>query len=416
MSCQYDDKNKSIVNKKLEIDSLRNSQDSNIGQIGFNAKIYLSEKDRSYVKFINLNNDTIKIIQISDSINYTILNYKDTIGSLSGYIDDVILYDLDGDGSDEIQYLHESLKGVRFDVLSLNTYNNEWRFIEGINKYKQSTKISNSYYYYSYSSNGCADAIWSSHLFNISKNKASDPLLTINVTDCNSIPSKTLVKVYKYNNDEQVLIDSIIIDFLYYDKFLFIQEYWKENRFKFIIDNSSNSYESPDLLCDSNNFIFLIKNNNDGSYNLKVFDKISEELMITKNLNNHRPEYVSLRFCSDELIILSTLCGGPCIKDDVYYINELDDRQSYMYAQYIHDENLVLYRKNEEFDRLLIRNMILNKEILVVLDTCLNRDSEWAGLCNIENLNYRDSTIILENYKIQDDVDNQLIDVRQILK
>jgi len=108
-------------------------------------------------------------------------------------------------------------------------------------------------------------------------------------------------------------------------------------------------------------------------------------------------------------------CGGPCTGDAIIFFDDYRV-ENYMYTKCFPENDLVIFRKNEQFDSIYIRNLLTGNEVESRIDTCISGEETWLGDCNIDNSFIVDSFLIIENSRIDSTLANQEINIIELLE
>ena len=74
----------------------------------------------------------------------------------------------------------------------------------------------------------------------------------------------------------------------------------------------------------------------------------------------------SIVHCKDEYVSVAFACGGPCHSHIFVFIDEKRPNEQYAYVQYIDNyPNIIAHVENEEFEKLIVRNLENGKELFV---------------------------------------------------
>ncbi len=102
---------------------------------------------------------------------------------------------------------------------------------------------------------------------------------------------------------------------------------------------------------------------------------------------------IQIDWCTDEYIVLKSPCGGPCYGNAFIFLDQERKVENYRYCQQVENsENLIIYRQNEEFEIVRIRNLANRKELIVEIDYC--DDKDWT--CLTDKAYIEDKNLILE--------------------
>lgn len=85
--------------------------------------------------------------------------------------------------------------------------------------------------------------------------------------------------------------------------------------------------------------------------------------------------------CSENYIVISSSCGGPCWGNDFIFLKEKRENEVYMFCNIaLNNENIITHHVNEEFEEVKIRNLKNSKEITVDVKPCENNVSYPCGI------------------------------------
>lgn len=119
--------------------------------------------------------------------------------------------------------------------------------------------------------------------------------------------------------------------------------------------------------CKSNNYVSVL-------YELPKQDSASFELKIVTNDGmpliqkklNIRPEMSHIRGCNDVYTMIGFPCGGPCSARVFIFTDRRRPIKQFSYVSEVkNNEEVISYIKNEDFDHLILHNLVTSKEMIV---------------------------------------------------
>lgn len=118
---------------------------------------------------------------------------------------------------------------------------------------------------------------------------------------------------------------------------------------------------------ESDNYISKLEeipNRDSNAYKLTISLKNGEK-QFTKILNT-RPERSMINYCTDLYTVVGFSCGGPCYTQIFVFTDKNRPIEQYSYAQRVIDyPNIIAHIKNEEFEKLFVRNFNNGKELKI---------------------------------------------------
>ncbi|HLO53622.1 MAG TPA: hypothetical protein VK169_05000 [Saprospiraceae bacterium] len=131
-------------------------------------------------------------------------------------------------------------------------------------------------------------------------------------------------------------------------------------------------------------------------YNVKLeefinFDSNAFKLTIVKDgiekiqILDLPPGRTNIEYCSKDLIILGSACGGPCSSKDFIFVNDDRPNEGYQYCHIAeNNEKIISYHVNEEFEIIKIRNLKNGKEMSSNISPCENQISYPCGISTLK--------------------------------
>jgi hypothetical protein len=133
------------------------------------------------------------------------------------------------------------------------------------------------------------------------------------------------------------------------------------------IDEDEKRFRDSLYNRESDNFISKldeIPNRDSNAYKLTISLKNGKKLF-TKILNT-RPQRSMINYCTDLYTVVGFSCGGPCYSQVFVFTDKNRPSEQYGYAQRVIDyPNIIAHIKNEEFEKLFVRNFNNGKELKI---------------------------------------------------
>lgn len=121
--------------------------------------------------------------------------------------------------------------------------------------------------------------------------------------------------------------------------------------------------------CESNHFISRLEeipNRDKNAFSLTITSK-DTKIKFTKILDTP-PGMSKIRYCNDLYTAVGFPCGGPCYSRVFVFTDKNRDVEQYGYPQVVKNNiNIIGHIKDEEFENLIIHNLLNSKEIIVHL-------------------------------------------------
>lgn len=118
---------------------------------------------------------------------------------------------------------------------------------------------------------------------------------------------------------------------------------------------------------ESDNYISKLEelpNKDSNAYKLTISSKNGKKAF-TKILNT-RPGGSMINYCTDLYTVVGFSCGGPCYTQIFVFTDKNRPIEQYSYAQRVIDyPNIIAHIKNEEFEKLFVRNFNNGKELKI---------------------------------------------------
>lgn len=207
----------------------------------------LKENKENIVEIENVvyKKDTIKIngeyyIQILEDEDFrcqTTMN-GDTVIKSEIFYHDAIIYDINGDGYEDIEVRINTNVGGVSDTYFYDAENKQFRIVEGCEFDLRLIKGTTSYFY-NYHRAGCADLAWESDLCKVQNFKLTRVARTYG-NGC-TFEKSYEIKIFKVksngNEEEEILIETLPYkkNISKNDKkWVFIEKYWNKNYQKFL--------------------------------------------------------------------------------------------------------------------------------------------------------------------------------------
>jgi hypothetical protein len=84
-----------------------------------------------------------------------------------------------------------------------------------------------------------------------------------------------------------------------------------------------------------------------------------------------RPRASRINYCTDKYINMGFSCGGPCWVRFFFYIDKKTSMKTFGYCErVVNDDDIVIYRRDEVFDEVIIHNLENGKEKVVRIIDC----------------------------------------------
>jgi hypothetical protein len=149
-----------------------------------------------------------------------------------------------------------------------------------------------------------------------------------------------------------------------------------ENKNKIILDSTLQLIDS----CSNNNYKVIMEeyiNQEFNSFKLTLY-RNNKPQFFKLNLT---PGKTNIQICNHSYIVLSSACGGPCYGTDFIFLDSNRVQEGYMFSHIAeNNENIITHHKDEEFETILIRNLINSKEIAINIGPCENNESYPCGI------------------------------------
>lgn len=98
----------------------------------------------------------------------------------------------------------------------------------------------------------------------------------------------------------------------------------------------------------------------------RITIKSKEGTWKKSKLINTRPEMSRISYCNEYYTVVSFPCGGPCTSQLFIFTKEDRPDEQYGYTQIVNNNpNIICYIIDEEFEKLIFRNFLNNKETIV---------------------------------------------------
>lgn len=84
-----------------------------------------------------------------------------------------------------------------------------------------------------------------------------------------------------------------------------------------------------------------------------------------------RPRASRINYCTDKYINMGFSCGGPCWVRFFFYVDKKTAMKTFGYCErVVNDDDIIIYRKDEVFDKIIIHNLENGKEKIVRVTDC----------------------------------------------
>ncbi|MBC6992959.1 hypothetical protein QWY85_04475 [Neolewinella lacunae] len=373
-----------------------------------------------YVKVQVVNQvDTIRIIQTDEYRNITFVN-QDTLFNVENHVSEVKFIDFDQDGHTDILYCFYG-NNASYELALYQKGTTTWKMVEGFNDFESVEKLRDKPLYYTYSGNGCADSDWSSYLIEIDAKLVVNKLGKIEGRGCKVSDANKGIFIYQLSNDSSHLKDSILRPPGYYDdKWRFIEDYWHKKSHTFANNFpctccDEDAQDTDCMECYTKKYGITLKGTPNGNYQMTLKNRVTKESIDITYEELTRFGFSGIKFCTENYVVISMSCGGPCTGDAVIFLDDYNV-ETYMYANYLPNNNLVLFRKNEQFDSIHIRNLLSKSETVIQIDTCVYDEDAWSGYCSTNELFIIDSFLIIDNRALDTTLSNQEINIKKLLE
>ena len=132
-----------------------------------------------------------------------------------------------------------------------------------------------------------------------------------------------------------------------------------------------------------------IPNRESNAYKLTIISK-NKKSVITKILNA-RPGMSKIDYCTDLYTVVSFSCGGPCYSQVYVFTNPKRNNEQFDYGQsIINNSKLIAHIKDEEFENLIIHNLMNNKELIIDIS-----DNNWQNYGQMDSLIFKNDNLKL---------------------
>ena len=141
------------------------------------------------------------------------------------------------------------------------------------------------------------------------------------------------------------------------------------------VDEATKRFRDSMYFRESDNYISKLEeipNKDSNAYKLTISLKNGKK-HFSKILNT-RPKASQINYCNDFYTVVGFSCGGPCYSQVFVFTDDSRPIEQYAYSRSISDHpKIITHIRNEEFDKLFIRNLDNRKEVLVK-----NTDINWT--------------------------------------
>jgi hypothetical protein len=139
---------------------------------------------------------------------------------------------------------------------------------------------------------------------------------------------------------------------------------------------------------------------------------VDRKLIKMENLNVP-VDRSSIENCEKDYVVVSSSCGGPCYSK-LFVFTDKRKNKRFDYCHIVsNDPNLVIYVKNEDFDKLLVHNLKNSKEMEVDIDNDKQHPLIYGHLDTVYLVNQN----LIINYSIENEgMKKKIVHLEKILK
>ncbi len=113
----------------------------------------------------------------------------------------------------------------------------------------------------------------------------------------------------------------------------------------------------------------------------------------------------SITNCEEDYVVVGSSCGGPCYSK-LFVFTDKRKNKRFDYCHIVsNDPNLVIYVKNEDFDKLLVHNLKNSKEMEVDIDNDKQHPLIYGHLDKVYLVNQN----LIINYSIENEGEKKKI-------
>jgi hypothetical protein len=175
---------------------------------------------------------------------------------------------------------------------------------------------------------------------------------------------------------------------------------------------SDEKYLDSVYKCESNDFISKLEeipNRKSNAYKITIASKKGKN-KITKILDT-RPRMSHINYCNELYTVVGFPCGGPSYSQVFIFTDKNRPIEQYNYSQKVkNNQNIIAHINNEEFEKLIIHNLLNSKELIVDIS-----DSNMWNYGQMDSMIVKRNNLIL--YYVTDKKKNKIktIDLKTIL-
>lgn len=148
---------------------------------------------------------------------------------------------------------------------------------------------------------------------------------------------------------------------------------------------------------DSNAYRITIKSKNGAWKKSKLIDT--------------RPEMSRILSCNEYYTVVSFSCGGSCHSELFVFTNKDKTDEQYDYSQIVkNNPNIISYIRDEEFEKLIFRDLLNNKEMVVN-----NPENGFYNYGQMDSITMKKESIILYYSTESESPKTKTVNIRSIL-
>lgn len=164
--------------------------------------------------------------------------------------------------------------------------------------------------------------------------------------------------------------------------------------------------------CECDQFISKIEeipNKDSKAYRITI--KSIDGTWKKSKLINTRTEMSRISFCNEYYTVVSFACGGPCHSELFVFTKQHRTDEQYEYTRIVkNNPNIISYIRDEEFEKLIFRNFLNNKEMVVN-----NPESGLYNYGQMDSIIMKKETIILYYSTESEKHETKTINIKSIL-
>lgn len=182
----------------------------------------------------------------------------------------------------------------------------------------------------------------------------------------------------------------------------------------FINDSTLRNKDSIQIIDECQNDYYraiLTENINTDSdaFELQVLFSDGEEKIIP--MLNFRPRMTRINNCRKDYVIVGFPCGGPCWARSIVHVKANTEVKTFGYCEEASNyDDIIIYRREEIFGRIIIHNLKNGKEIIAEIDDC----DALPYPCHMDSIYVKGQELVLEYDRNGIDFKRKVIGVQEL--